>query len=142
MRAFPICAPAFLLVLLGCPWAPPRGSFHERVIEARHGRLPTVTLSPTDRVWDRAYFFGPYTPDAVIDSTLGFRCEACSLVELRRRDDIHMVVLTRGNALVQVQELPRSAVDVRTSLLKTPFAPGTTFKLTEEPSGWVWLDPK
>ena len=135
-----ICPSGLLLVFTACSWSAPRGSFHETIVRARRDGTTTVRLAPTDKAWSTAYFFGPYTPDAEIDRVLGFPCEVCHLIDLDERDDMNAVVLIAGNQLVQVQELPRSAADIRPSLLKTPYYPNTVFKLIRDGQKRYWLE--
>lgn len=115
-----------------CLWSPPRGSFHERVLNAADRGAGTVDLDVSrERQWDRAYFFAPYTPPHVINRVLGFPCKVCPFAELERRDDMALLVLVKQQKEVRVEELPREDIEVSVRLLNRPFAPSTVFRIRE-----------
>jgi hypothetical protein len=129
-----------LFGVLACPWSAPPGSFHQAIVRAKRSGDATVRLRITDRAWTTAYFFGPYTSNAEIDKVVGFNCDTCHLIELERRDDLNAIVLVSGKELVQVQELPRSAADIRPNLLKRSYPPDTVFNLARDSTGRFWLE--
>lgn len=117
-------------ILLACPWAPPRGSFHERVIRSSAAGQSNVDLVvKSNSPWQLAWFFAPYTTDSDIDATIGFHCQDCHLAELETRDDLQLLVLVANRQVIKLEELPRSDVDIDSAVLKRPFRPGTRFSI-------------
>lgn len=62
-------------------------------------------------VWDMMYVFGPYTPPDTIEAALGFPWSGADRVAITRRDDINLVVFTRGGAVTEFLELERRRID-------------------------------
>jgi hypothetical protein len=62
-------------------------------------------------VWDMMYVFTPYTPHATVDAALGFAWAKVNEIDIERREDINLLVLTRGGSVVAYLELPRSRLD-------------------------------
>ena len=127
-RAFVSLLLSFLL--LACPWAPPHGSFHERVMRASAAGQPTVDfVARANTPWQFGYFFAPYTVEADIDATIGFHCEDCHLIELDKRDDLDLLLLVANSHVVKLEELPRSDLEIDPAILRRAFAPRTRFAI-------------
>jgi hypothetical protein len=76
------------------------------------GGSGVVDIGQIDHVrWDRLYVFAPYTPHTTVDAALGFEWAKVHQIDLERRDDINVLVLTRGRSVVTYLELPRSRLD-------------------------------
>jgi hypothetical protein len=128
--AVPLVSLAALLLSVACPWSPPRGSFHEKVVNAAADGESTVALDVArERGWQTAYFFGPHSTEAEMNRILGFRCETCALVDIGERDDIDILVLVKGSEGIRVEEVPRRDIEIAPDLLGRPFPPGTMFRL-------------
>ena len=62
-------------------------------------------------VWDTMYVFGPYTPPDTVEAALGFTWSDPDKVAIEQRDDINLVIFTRGRAVVDSLELERRKID-------------------------------
>lgn len=68
------------------------------------------TIASVD--WDRAFVFGPYTPQATIDATLGFAWPSREAEEIARSDAANLVVFVRDGDVIATDMLSRALVDV------------------------------
>lgn len=62
--------------------------------------------------WDTVYFFGPYTPLNIIESSIGSKApEAVIKARIWERDDANLLVFTENKKMQFVSVVPRKIVD-------------------------------
>ena len=102
----------FLIILNGCSKEDVRNHELEKAIfemVADQSKEEIDLLQLTEFEWDRAFLFAPYTNQEQINKTLGFYFEDKSQIAIR--DDIYLLVFTRGNQVIAYAEVDRQQVN-------------------------------
>jgi len=109
---------------------------------AREGAGHTVRLAElTDFPWDTFVAFGPYTERTRAESVLGFAWPDYDRFELASSDSFSLLVFTKGQAIVRVEQLARSPVEFAPVALARPFTPGQAFFTLLASEGRLLLVP-
>ena len=106
MRIRPVTLGIVLAMLVACRVTPSvsvAGAIETRL---RNGHVSTIRLSEiTDFKWEKAFLFGPYTPDIDIQQTLGFEWPEVKKFGLGSSGTFWLLVFTEGNHVVRAEEI-------------------------------------
>jgi len=89
-------------------------------------------------VGDSLYVFPPYTPDSVVNRTLGFRWPELDRTSISDYDDVTLWVLVANGSVVAWHEQPRT-VDLADLGRGRPYPIGARFAVDSAPGngpGW------
>lgn len=96
----------------------------------------------TDFEWDMVYIFGPYTPAAEVRKLMGFEWPDYKKFNLESSDTFNLIVFTKRNQVVRVEQHPRSQGDFAPASVNQSFSKSSAiFKVSKE-NNWIVLKPE
>ena len=113
-----------LTVLAACKLTPSVSVAGAIKVKLRDGHTSTIKLSEiTDFKWEKAFLFGPYTPDSDIQQTLGFEWPDVKKFGLSSSDTFWLLVFTEGKKVVRAEEIRMTDAVFTKNTLDRGFSP-------------------
>jgi hypothetical protein len=94
----------------------------------------------TDFSWDAVYIFGPYSSSNHMERVVGCVIACIDSVRLQYRDDVNLLVFTRGSETVLVP-VHRAVADFKFEKSNNRFSPQTARFVINRDEGMVYLTP-
>ncbi|MBA6413392.1 hypothetical protein H2508_09745 [Parahaliea sp. F7430] len=89
-----------------------------------------------DGDWDRICIITPYSNNAIVQETIGFKYDIESKSSIDVLDGITLLVATNQNKVVQYFEVPRNNIDFSSLGLGCYASGNAKFKVIKDQNGW------
>lgn len=95
-----------------------------------------VIASVTDYAWDKMFIFGPYTPEATIQKSLGSPWEGARKSGIESNDSFCLLVFMHNGKVIQSGSFSRASGDFAGLSSTNALSPSeAVFKISRTPSG-------